>query len=201
MNTTPSTCGANADAFREHPGYRRMFAPDTLTLGIFMPLRFYDGDMRVLSGQARLVSKIDQLGFAAVWVRDVPLFDPHFGDAGQVFDPFAYLAYLAAHTEHIALVTGSTVFPLRHPIDLAKAAATLDNLSGGRLVLGIASGTGPWSSRPTAWTTITVASALPRAWTTSVGCWPSNLGRSTHRWGNCTAPACCPRLSAGASRW
>ncbi|MFT0866475.1 LLM class oxidoreductase [Pseudomonas sp. CAM1A] len=143
MNTTPSTCGANADAFREHPGYRRMFAPDTLTLGIFMPLRFYDGDMRVLSGQARLVGKIDQLGFAAVWVRDVPLFDPHFGDAGQVFDPFAYLAYLAAHTERIALVTGSTVFPLRHPIDLAKAAATLDNLSGGRLVLGIASGDRP----------------------------------------------------------
>ena len=75
-----------------------------------------------------------------MWVRDVPLFDPAFGDAGQVFDPFAYLAYLAAQTRHVALATGSAIFTLRHPIDLAKAAATLDCLSGGRLLLGIASG-------------------------------------------------------------
>ncbi|MFP3560007.1 LLM class flavin-dependent oxidoreductase, partial [Paraburkholderia sp. SIMBA_049] len=81
--------------------------------------------------------------FAAAWVRDVPLFDPAFGDAGQVFDPFTYLAYLAAQTQRIALVTGSAIFALRHPIDLAKAAATLDTLSGGRLVLGIASGDRP----------------------------------------------------------
>lgn len=96
--------------------------------------------MRVLQGQAELVRAIDRQGFAAVWVRDVPLFDPAFGDAGQVFDPFAYLAYLAAQTRHVALVTGSAIFTLRHPIDLAKAAATLDCLSGGRLVMGVASG-------------------------------------------------------------
>ncbi len=39
-------------------------------------------------GQADVVRDIDRHGFAAVWVRDVPLFDPAFGDAGQVFDPF-----------------------------------------------------------------------------------------------------------------
>ncbi len=139
MNFT-ATCGANASAFANHPGYRRMFAPDQLTLGIFLPLRFYEGDMAVLAGQAQWVSEIDRLGFAAVWVRDVPLFDPSFGDAGQVFDPFTYLGYLAAHSRQIALVTGSAVFSLRHPIDLAKAAATIDRLSGGRLVMGIASG-------------------------------------------------------------
>lgn len=139
MNSTV-TSGASAAAFASHPGYRRMFAPDQLTLGLFLPLRFYEGDMAVLAGQAQWVSEIDRLGFAAIWVRDVPLFDPSFGDAGQVFDPFAYLGYLAAQTRQIALVTGSAVFPLRHPIDLAKAAATLDRLSGGRLVMGIASG-------------------------------------------------------------
>lgn len=80
MNST-ATCGANASAFANHPGYRRMFAPDQLTLGIFLPLRFYEGDMAVLAGQAQWVSEIDRLGFAAVWVRDVPLFDPSFGDA------------------------------------------------------------------------------------------------------------------------
>lgn len=135
--------GASAPAFAMHPGYRRMFAPDRLTVGIFLPLRFYQGDMAVLQGQADLVADIDRRGFAAAWVRDVPLFDPSFGDAGQVFDPFSYLAYLAARTERVALATGSAVFPLRHPIDLAKAAATLDQLSGGRLVMGIASGDRP----------------------------------------------------------
>lgn len=144
MHTTAShTTGASYSAFQAHPGYRRMFAPDQLTIGIFLPLRAYQGDMRVLTGQAALVETIDRHPFAAVWVRDVPLFDPHFGDAGQVFDPFTYLAFLAARTKHVALATGSAIFSLRHPIDLAKASATIDQLSGGRLVLGIASGDRP----------------------------------------------------------
>lgn len=63
-----------------------------------------------------------------------PLFDPGFGDAGQVFDPFTYLVFLAAQTRDSALATGNAIFTLRHPIDLAKAATTLDRLSGGRLV-------------------------------------------------------------------
>lgn len=140
MNSIDHTIGKSSQAFASHPGYRRMFAPNELTLGIFLPLRFYDGDMGVLVGQAEVVRDIDRHGFAAVWVRDVPLFDPAFGDAGQVFDPFTYLAFLAAQTKTIALATGSTIFSLRHPIDLAKASATIDQLSGGRLVLGIASG-------------------------------------------------------------
>ena len=135
--------GASAHAFAAHPGYRRMFAPDALTVGIFLPLCFFEGDMRALEGQSRLVAEIDRRDFAAVWVRDVPLFDPRFGDAGQLFDPFTYLAHLAAHTRRIALATGSAIFSLRHPIDLAKAAATIDQLSGGRLVMGIASGDRP----------------------------------------------------------
>lgn len=138
-----TTRGASAPAFDRHPGYRRMFAANQLTLGIFLPLRFYEGDMSILAGQADLVSEIDRLGFAATWVRDVPLLDPHFGDAGQVFDPFTYLAYLAARTKRIALATGSAIFSLRHPIDLAKAASSIDQLSGGRLVMGIASGDRP----------------------------------------------------------
>lgn len=143
MHSLPHPTGASHTAFQAHPGYRRMFAPDRLTLGMFLPLRFYAGDMRVLAGQAELVGEIDRRGFAAVWVRDVPLFDPSFGDAGQVFDPFTYLAFLAARTKTAALATGSAIFSLRHPIDLAKAAATIDQLSGGRLVLGIASGDRP----------------------------------------------------------
>ncbi|WP_346012038.1 LLM class flavin-dependent oxidoreductase [Streptomyces sp. SID3343] len=50
---------------------------------------------------------------------------------------------LAAHTSRISLATGSVIFPLRHPIDLAEQAESLDHLSGGRLVLGAASGNRP----------------------------------------------------------
>ena len=98
----------------------------------------------MLAGQSRLVSDIDARGFAPPpGVRDIPLYDPRFGDAGQLFDPFTYLAYLAARTQRISLATGSAIFSLRHPIDLAKSAATIDQLSGGRLVMGIASGDRP----------------------------------------------------------
>lgn len=140
---TPALGGASSQAFAAHPGYRRMFAPGELTLGLFLPTRFYRGDLHALAGQSDLVADIDRRGFAAVWVRDVPLMDPSFGDAGQVFDPFTYLAFLAAKTRSIALATGSAIFSLRHPIDLAKAATTIDQLSGGRLVMGIASGDRP----------------------------------------------------------
>ncbi|WP_232460580.1 LLM class flavin-dependent oxidoreductase [Stenotrophomonas maltophilia] len=143
MNDSIAMRGASAPAFAMHPGYQRMFRADALTLGIYLPLRFYQGDMSVLQGQGRWVEQIDRHGFAAAWVRDVPLFDPMFGDAGQLFDPFTYLAWLAARTQRVALATGSVVLPLRHPIDLAKAAASIDQLSGGRLVMGVASGDRP----------------------------------------------------------
>nr|AFV52107.1 putative monooxygenase [Streptoalloteichus sp. ATCC 53650] len=117
-----------------------MFAPGRLTVGLFLPLWQYTGDMADMAGQGDVVQLADRSGFAAIWVRDIPLFDPSFGDIGQVYDPWTYLAWLAAHTRHAALAAGSAIFPLRHPIDLAKQAASIDHLSGGRLVLGAASG-------------------------------------------------------------
>ena len=75
--------------------------------------------------------------------RDVPLNDPTFGDLGQLYDPFVWLATIAAHTTTIALATGAVILPLHHPIDVAKAGASLDHLSGGRFVLGVASGDRP----------------------------------------------------------
>ena len=82
----------------------------------------------------------DQLGFKAVWVRDVPMHVPTFGDAGQTYDPFTYLGYLAGRTKDIALGVASIALPLRHPLHVAKSAATLDQLSEGRMILGVASG-------------------------------------------------------------
>ena len=50
---------------------------------------------------------------------------------------------LAGQTERIALGVASVVLPLRHPAHVAKAAASADVLSGGRLILGVASGDRP----------------------------------------------------------
>src|SRR6476661_4405157 len=124
----------------EARGFRRMFAPGRLTLGVFFPIEAFRGDVPTMQGQERLARRAEELGFAALWVRDVPLRDPSFGDVGQVYDPWVYLGWIAAQTRTIALATGSIILPLRHPLHTAKEAASVDQLSGGRFVLGVASG-------------------------------------------------------------
>lgn len=125
-------------------GYNNVFRPDRLSLGLVVPLENYAGDS--VPGMARHIERIqlaEALGFSAVWLRDVPFNVPSFGDAGQIFDPFVYLGMLAARTEQIALGVASLVLPLRHPAHVAKAAASVDVLSRGRLILGVASGDRP----------------------------------------------------------
>lgn len=124
-------------------GFWRMFSPGKLTVGVFFPIEAYQRDEPTMRRQERLARRAEELGFAALWARDVPLRDPNFGDLGQVYDPWVYLGWIAAHTAAIALATGSIVLPLRHPLHTAKAAASVDRLSGGRLVLGVASGDRP----------------------------------------------------------
>jgi luciferase-type oxidoreductase len=65
------------------------------------------------------------------------------GDAGSVYDAFAFLGFLAGITRKVALGTAAVVLPIRHPLMTAKAAASIDALSGGRLILGVASGDRP----------------------------------------------------------
>ena len=126
-----------------HRGFRTMFAEGRLTLGVFVPIEAYRGSIPTMHNHLALARRAEELGFAALWVRDVPLYDPSFGDVGQIFDPWVYLGVLAAHTRTIALATGSIVLPLRHPLHVAKAASSVDQLTGGRLVLGVASGDRP----------------------------------------------------------
>jgi luciferase-type oxidoreductase len=127
----------------EAPGFRRMFRQNQLTVGVFFPIESFQRDQPTMRDQERLSQRAQALGYAALWCRDVPLRDPNFGDLGQVYDPWVYLGWIAAHTQGIALATGSIVLPLRHPLHVAKAAASVDRLSGARLVLGLASGDRP----------------------------------------------------------
>lgn len=140
-----------------HPALARLSRHDTMTLGLELPL---DNDWHRLANGTRRPSEgppgvpdmsqheqharfADAAGIAALWMRDVPLYDPRFGDAGQVFDPFPYLGYLAGITREIVLGTAAIALPLRHPLHVAKMAATVDRLAGGRLILGVATGDRP----------------------------------------------------------
>lgn len=124
--------------------YNRVFRPGRLSIGLVLPLEAYAvGDTPTLRGHIQAAQRAEELGFAALWLRDVPFNVPSFGDVGQVFDPFVYLGALASVTDRIALGTASIILPLRHPAHVAKAAASADVLSEGRLLLGVASGDRP----------------------------------------------------------
>lgn len=125
-------------------GYNSVFRPGRLSVGLVIPLEAYaTGPVPTMADHITRVQLAEELGFSAVWLRDVPFNVPSFGDAGQLFDPFVYLGLLAGQTKEIALGVASIVLPLRHPAHVAKAAASADALSGGRLILGVASGDRP----------------------------------------------------------
>ena len=125
-------------------GFNAVFRPNRLSIGIVVPIEAYmHSPVPAMERHIERVQFVEQLGFSAIWLRDVPFNVPSFGDAGQTYDPFVYLGLLAAHTQQIAIGVASIILPLRHPAHVAKAAATADVLSGGRLILGVASGDRP----------------------------------------------------------
>lgn len=129
---------------RINRAYNRVFQPGRLSIGLVVPLEAYKvGAEPTMQGHFQAAALAERLGFSALWLRDVPFNVPSFGDPGQIFDPFVYLGSLAVVTKQIALGTASVVLPLRHPAHTARAAATVDGLSGGRLLLGVATGDRP----------------------------------------------------------
>ncbi|MEM6941662.1 MAG: TIGR03571 family LLM class oxidoreductase [Pseudomonadota bacterium] len=124
--------------------YNKVFQPGQLSLGLIVPIEAYPNALApTMADHMERAQQAEALGFSALWLRDVPFNVPSFGDAGQMFDPFVYLGALSVATRDIGLGVASVILPLRHPAHVAKAAATADQLSGGRLLLGIASGDRP----------------------------------------------------------
>ncbi len=62
------------------------------------------------------------------------------GEVSPIPDPLIWLSYLAAATSRIKLATGVMILPQRNPIVLAKEVATLDQMSAGRVQLGVGVG-------------------------------------------------------------
>jgi len=80
------------------------------------------------------VEQVEELGFDSVWTSE------HIFFYGPTLDAFTSLAAMAARTRRILLGTAVTLLPLRPPAVIAKEAASVDLISGGRLILGIGVG-------------------------------------------------------------
>jgi probable F420-dependent oxidoreductase len=82
--------------------------------------------------------KMEQLGFDSLWVWDHVLLgvEPNF----PIIEALTLLTAIAARTKKIQLGTGVLVLPLRNPVLLAKQLSSMDLLSEGRLIMGLASG-------------------------------------------------------------
>jgi probable F420-dependent oxidoreductase len=101
----------------------------------------------------RLARTAEEAGFESLWTvdhvvipagyRSVYPYDPsgRIGPDDTLFpDPLIWLSYIAAATSTLRLGTAILILPQRNPVVLAKESATLDYLSGGRMILGVGVG-------------------------------------------------------------
>jgi luciferase-type oxidoreductase len=127
-----------------HRGYRRVFQPGALTVGLILPLETHPHTPHpTMADHLQMAQRAEQAGVAALWARDIPFYDPRYGDSGQIFEPLIYIAQLAAATRELTLGTTGIVLPTREPLLLAKQINTLDRLTDGRVVIGMSSGDRP----------------------------------------------------------
>lgn len=107
------------------------------------------------AGATELAKRAERLGFDSLWTVEHVLvpsgyeskypYDPSGKMAGgaesfDLPDPLIWLAYVAAVTTRIKLATGILIVPQRNPAITAKEIATIDALSGGRMLLGVGVG-------------------------------------------------------------
>jgi probable F420-dependent oxidoreductase len=88
----------------------------------------------------RAATRAEELGFCSLWVNDHVLAPASLPRYSEILESLSTLAWMAAHTEEVRLGTSVLILPQREPILAAKQLATLDVLSGGRLIVGIGSG-------------------------------------------------------------
>lgn len=111
--------------------------------GYLLPTRgvvLSSDDEQTLSAKAQadvigLAERAEAAGYGSVWVGDSVLAKPRF-------EPLSTLAAVGAATESVQLGTAVYLPPLRHPVHVAHLGATVDQLSGGRLALGLGVGSG-----------------------------------------------------------
>jgi len=91
-----------------------------------------------------LVKKAEDLGYDSVFPNDHFTIQKYVAEKGKVipnyYEPLITLAAAASITKRIELLTGVVVLPYRDPVLLAKQVSTLDQISGGRFILGVGIG-------------------------------------------------------------
>jgi probable F420-dependent oxidoreductase len=102
----------------------------------------YHPDLVTGHGVARVAAAAEAAGFGGFGFTDHPAPSQRWLDAGghDALDPFVALGYAAAHTTTLRLIPNIVVLAYRNPFVVAKAAATLDVLSGGRFTLAVGAG-------------------------------------------------------------
>jgi probable F420-dependent oxidoreductase len=106
-----------------------------MRLGIHLP---QIGRKARPDGIKRAAIQAEELGYDDVWTSEhiiVPA-GAMYPPSPIFYDPVLSLTWAAAYTSRVGLGTSVLVLPMRHPLPLAKELATLQNLSGGRLILG-----------------------------------------------------------------
>jgi probable F420-dependent oxidoreductase len=111
-------------------------AESRLRFGIAMP-QIFPGPRLDLGHLQAFLGRVESLGYESVWVQEQVL-----GSAASL-EPVTFLAYGAALTRRVRLGVAVLLTPLRAPVQLAKSLATLDQLSGGRLIAGVGLGGRP----------------------------------------------------------
>ncbi len=109
-----------------------------MKFGICLPIRL-DADAQANIDMARAA---EDLGFDSVWASDhIVIPSKRSGMFTEYFhDPFILLSFIASETSKILIGTSIIILPYRNPVVTAKMAATLDVLSGGRLIFAVGPG-------------------------------------------------------------
>jgi len=94
-------------------------------------------DLSVYQNDTRLADLAEPLGFESIWT-----IEHHFTDYTMVPDPLQFLTYMAGRTRKVKLGSMVVVLPWHDPMRVAEQVSMLDNLSNGRLILGLGRGAG-----------------------------------------------------------
>lgn len=102
----------------------------------------HNPELLTQAGLTRFCRAAEDAGFCGIGFTDHPVPSEKWLKAGghDALDPFTALAFCAAVTERMRLIPNILVLPYRNPFLVAKSAATLDALSGGRFTLAVATG-------------------------------------------------------------
>jgi probable F420-dependent oxidoreductase len=132
--------------------HKLSYAEDGMKIGFSLPQT--GGQARQATEIARYARSAEALGAASLWVIDRLLAptDPEVGYAGgdtfpeefhELLDPFVVMGVAAAATERVSIGSNVLVAPMYPPAVLARSLLTIDQVSGGRFIPGLAAGWSP----------------------------------------------------------